>query len=169
MKNPLLAQTLETLGERGKSGFYEGSVAEAIIQISEQLGGHLTLADLKEHTSEVVDPISLELTLHPGDPSIKLWEHPPNGQGIVAQMALGILAELERDGQIPKFSDKDHNSAPYVKKRCNQSLAASTKTRQISTCTHTGTAHRFCRRKLVCDRSGFNCRSTFAPIPNLPR
>lgn len=111
MKNPLLASTLESLAERGKSGFYEGPAADAIVQISQQLGGYLSLADLKEHSSEVVDPVSLELSLHPEELSINLWEHPPNGQGIVAQLALGILAELEKEGQIPNFSCKDHNSA----------------------------------------------------------
>ncbi|KAJ4391011.1 hypothetical protein N0V93_004624 [Gnomoniopsis smithogilvyi] len=114
MKNLLLAETLETLSEKGRSGFYEGSVAEAIVHISQQLGGHLTLADLEEHRSEIVNPIPLKLSLHPDEPPITLWEHPPNGQGIVAQMALGIMAELEREGQIPKFSSKDHNSASYL-------------------------------------------------------
>lgn len=110
LTNSLLAKTLRCLAKEGKSGFYEGPVAESIIQISQQLGGYLTLTDLKEHTSEVVDPVSLELNLHLDEPPIQLWEHPPNGQGIVAQMALGILAELESKGQIPKFSGKDHNS-----------------------------------------------------------
>lgn len=114
MKNPLLAKTFETLAEKGKSGFYEGPVAEAIVHISRQLGGHMNLADLQEHTSEIVEPVALELTFPPDDSTIKLWEHPPNGQGIVAQLALGILSELEKDGRVPSFSDKDHNSALYV-------------------------------------------------------
>lgn len=169
MKNPLLAKTLETLVEKGKSGFYEGSVAEAIINISQQLGGYLSLDDLKEHTSEVVDPVRLELSLHPDDPSINLWEHPPNGQGIIAQIALGIMTELEREGQIPKFSGKNHNSASYVMVKSEKSLHAKTETCQISTCTHTGSAHCFRRRQLVCDRSDFDHRSQFAPVTTLSR
>lgn len=45
---------------------------------------------------------------------VEVWEHPPNGQGIVALMALGILEALEEDGKIPKFKQEEHNSAPYL-------------------------------------------------------
>lgn len=86
-------------------------MAEAIVEVSQKLGGYLTLNDLKNHTSEEVDPISVRIHLTPGGNSIDLWEHPPNGQGIVAQMALGILAELERDGKIPHFTAADHNTS----------------------------------------------------------
>lgn len=143
MKNPLLAKTFEILAEKGKSGFYEGPVAEAIIHISKQLGGYMTLADLKAHTSEIVEPIALELSFHSHDPSIKLWEHPPNGQGIVAQMALGILAELERERRIPSFSGEDHNSAPYVTPENNTPLVPGTEIYQVFTRSHTITADCF--------------------------
>jgi gamma-glutamyltranspeptidase/glutathione hydrolase len=45
---------------------------------------------------------------------VEVWEHPPNGQGIVALMALGIMEELERTGKIPRFSQAQHNSAEYL-------------------------------------------------------
>lgn len=44
---------------------------------------------------------------------VELWEHPPNGQGLVALIALGILQEWEKNGQIKKFTAADHNSAEY--------------------------------------------------------
>ncbi|KAL1877510.1 hypothetical protein Daus18300_002498 [Diaporthe australafricana] len=114
IKNKALARTFELLADRGKSGFYEGSVAEAIVEISQKNSGYLTLDDLKSHNSEVVDPVSIRLDLPSDKGSVDLWEHPPNGQGIVAQMALGILAELERDGKIPNFTSADHNSSKYL-------------------------------------------------------
>lgn len=112
VRNPRLARTLQRLADEGKRGFYEGVMAEAIVEISRQLGGYLTLDDLKRHESEVTEPTSITLKLGEDGSPIHLWEHPPNGQGIVAQMALGILDELEKQGSIPHFTEKDHNTAP---------------------------------------------------------
>lgn len=111
IKNRSLARTFKLLAEHGKSGFYEGSVAEAIVEISQKYGGYLTLEDLKSHKSEEVDPVPFHLDLPSASNSIDLWEHPPNGQGIVAQMALGIFAELEIDRKIPHFTVTDHNTS----------------------------------------------------------
>lgn len=41
---------------------------------------------------------------------VELWEHPPNGQGLVALITMGILTELEKTGQIKKWTKEDHNS-----------------------------------------------------------
>ncbi|KAF4306858.1 Gamma-glutamyltranspeptidase [Botryosphaeria dothidea] len=128
-KNPTLANTFRLLAKHGKKGFYEGSVAEALVKVVQDLGGSLTLDDLKKHAelgSEPVDAISLKFKgqgigeLHKkhmhdgGDEGVEVWEHPPNGQGIVALMALGMLQELEKTGKIPKFTTKDHNSAAHL-------------------------------------------------------
>lgn len=111
IKNKSLARTFKLLAERGQSGFYEGPVAAAIVEISQKYGGYMTLDDLKSHKSEEVDPVSMSLDLPSPEGPVDLWEHPPNGQGIVAQMALGILAELGRDGKIPQFTVADHNTS----------------------------------------------------------
>ncbi|KAK4452599.1 gamma-glutamyltranspeptidase [Podospora aff. communis PSN243] len=116
--NPLLATTFRRLAESGKAGFYEGPVAESIVRVVKDLGGYLTVEDLQRHGSqgsEVVEPVSIRLE-HASSVSgdVDLWEHPPNGQGIVAQMALGILQILEKQGKIPKFGPSDHNSAEYI-------------------------------------------------------
>lgn len=133
-KNPTLANTFRLLARHGKKGFYEGVVASAIIKVVQDRGGHLTMEDLKHHAecgSEEVDAISLifsgqnvgkvQTELVDGTASgsdkiqgVEVWEHPPNGQGIVALMALGILEELERTGQIKTFVEGDHNSAEYL-------------------------------------------------------
>ena len=129
MKNPTLANTFRQVGKNGKAGFYTGSVAESLIKVVQDLGGHLTLDDLKDHMergTEEVDPISLVFKgqgiaqshgEHMHDKSsegVEVWEHPPNGQGIVALMALGMLEILEEQGKIRKFSQEEHNSAEYL-------------------------------------------------------
>ncbi len=129
MKNPTLANTFRTVAKEGKAGFYTGRIAEELIKVTSDLGAHLTLDDLKHHMevgTETTEPISLKFNAqnvgdshrkHMEDASsegIELWEHPPNGQGIVALMALGIIEQLEKSGKIPKFEPRDHNSAEYL-------------------------------------------------------
>jgi len=117
MKNPTLANTLRCVGKQGKKGFYEGSVAEALVKVVNDLGGHLTLEDLRNHLqkgSEEPDAIALTYTgqdVNKDHGGVTLWEHPPNGQGIVALMALGLLQEFEKSGKINKWSPEQHNSA----------------------------------------------------------
>ncbi|EEH07131.1 gamma-glutamyltranspeptidase [Histoplasma capsulatum G186AR] len=123
-KNPTLAQTFRTLAKEGKKGFYQGRIGEAIIKVVQDLGGRLSLDDLKYHMetgSQDVDAISLKLNptdiggiKRDGKGEIEIWEHPPNGQGIVALMALGILEELSRTGKIPHFAAEQHNSSVYL-------------------------------------------------------
>lgn len=119
MRNANLARTFRALGEQGKEGFYRGRVAEALVKVVQDLGGRLELADLEHHLqvgSEPVAPISLQFHgqgLSDAD-ALELWEHPPNGQGIVALMALGILQELEKQGKIPRFTPAEHNSTAYL-------------------------------------------------------
>lgn len=127
MKNPTMARTFRTLAAEGKKGFYEGRVAEEIVKVVRELGGYMTLDDLKFHAetgSQETEAISLQFRgqnigekQSKGDhktEGVEVWEHPPNGQGIVALMALGILEELEKTGKIPQFSQEQHNSAEYL-------------------------------------------------------
>lgn len=133
-KNPTLANTFRQLAKHGKKGFYEGPVAAAVVRVVQDLGGHLSLRDLKVHAdlgSGEAEAISLkfkgqntarvrtravdgQLGESEESQGVEIWEHPPNGQGIVALMALGILEELERTGKIRTFVEKDHNCAEYL-------------------------------------------------------
>jgi len=116
MKNPTMANTFRLLAKNGKKGFYQGSVAEALVKVTSDLGGHITLDDLKNHAekgSEEVEAISLNFKgqgVNAEHGGVNVWEHPPNGQGIIALIALGILEVLEKDGKIKKWSLEDHNS-----------------------------------------------------------
>lgn len=83
--SPEIARGLDVLSSRGLRDFYEGEIATSIAAYSEATGGSLRLADLKRHRSEWVDPISIRYR------GVDVWEIPPNGQGIAALMALGIV------------------------------------------------------------------------------
>jgi gamma-glutamyltranspeptidase / glutathione hydrolase len=107
-RNPTLAETFRTLGRAGPKGFYEGRIAEAIVDVIQSLGGEITLEDLRGHKTEVVEPITVRYA------GLDVWECPPNGQGIVALMALGIIQELQEMGKIPPLSKLGHNSAEYL-------------------------------------------------------
>ncbi len=92
------AWTLKTLAERGLRDFYEGKVAEHITEYAKASGGDLTADDMAAHRSEWVEPISI------GYGDCRVWEIPPNGQGIAALIALGILEEMD-------LHEHDHASA----------------------------------------------------------
>lgn len=83
------AKTLTLIGESEAKAFYEGEIAEAIVRQSKRDGGFFNLDDLKEYDVKWVDPISVHY--HGYD----IYEIPPNGQGIVALMALNILKDFD--------------------------------------------------------------------------
>ncbi|KAL7321875.1 hypothetical protein PS15m_001599 [Mucor circinelloides] len=107
MSVPTLAQTFRTLGAEGKEGFYGGRIGQAIVDALKSRGGVMTLEDLAQHNSELIEPISLDYH------DWTVWEIPPNGQGITTLIALGIIEALEESGRI-NFDEIKHNSAEYV-------------------------------------------------------
>ncbi len=83
--SPHLARTLRSLAENGPEAFYTGAIAQAIAATSQKYAGLLTLRDLADHTSSWVEPI------HADYRGYRVYECPPNGQGIAALIALNIL------------------------------------------------------------------------------
>ena len=72
-------------------------------------GGALTVADLAEHKADWVEPLAQDYrgyTLH---------EIPPNGQGIAAQMALGILEGFDLAALAVDSADSLHLQIEAVK------------------------------------------------------
>ncbi len=92
MRNPTLARTFRSLAEHGKPGFYEGRIAEAIIELLSSMGGVLSTDDLKAHRSTFPKPISVDYK------GTEVYEIPPNGQGITALIALNILEDYDWEG-----------------------------------------------------------------------
>ncbi len=84
-RNPGLAKTFETIAREGTSAFYQGEIAEAIVAVLKDAGGCMTMDDLASHTSTWEEPISVDYR------GYRVYECPPNGQGITALIALNIL------------------------------------------------------------------------------
>ena len=101
-RNPNLARTLRRLAEGGPQVFYQGDIGEAIVATVRQAGGCLTVEDLAEHTSTWETPIS---TTYAG---LRLWECPPNGQGITALIALNLVEGFDLLSLDPVSADRVH-------------------------------------------------------------
>jgi gamma-glutamyltranspeptidase/glutathione hydrolase len=107
--NKTLGKTFRTLGEQGKDGFYKGRVAEEIVKLIQSQGGVMELEDLANHTSTFVEPIKYT---YAGE--VTVYECPPNGQGLTALMALGILEQMQEQGKIRDPLAMEHNSPEYL-------------------------------------------------------
>jgi gamma-glutamyltranspeptidase / glutathione hydrolase len=86
---PAQARTLKKIAETKGAAFYQGELAEKIAAFAKQHDAAMTVDDLAQHTNDWVDTIRMDYrgyTLH---------EIPPNGQGIAALMALGMLENFE--------------------------------------------------------------------------
>ncbi|MFP6678279.1 MAG: gamma-glutamyltransferase, partial [Pirellulaceae bacterium] len=70
-----------------RDAFYRGDIAKTIDTFMKQNGGYLSYEDLSEHRSEWVEPVSIDYR------GYRVWELPPNGQGIAALQMLQILEE----------------------------------------------------------------------------
>src|SRR6266853_4502985 len=89
-RNPGLAKTLRLIAEQGRDTFYKGDIAAAILKTSHRLGGTLTQADLAAFSSEWVTPISTDYR------GWRVYELPPNGQGMAALEMLNIMETTPR-------------------------------------------------------------------------
>ncbi|TNF17985.1 MAG: gamma-glutamyltransferase family protein [Rhodobacteraceae bacterium] len=84
-RNPGAARTLRAIAETRGRAFYEGEIAQEIAAFARANGGAMTVEDLAAHRNDWCGTISQ------GFDDVDLHEIPPNGQGIAALMALGIL------------------------------------------------------------------------------
>jgi len=81
----VLADTLEKIADTDGEAFYRGDVAEKIAAFAHETGGFLTAEDLAGFAPEWMEPIGTDYR------GYKVWEMPPNGQGICALIALNVL------------------------------------------------------------------------------
>ena len=100
-KNPQLANSLEKIAKGGRDVFYKGDIAKTIDAFMKKNGGYLSYKDLADHHSEWVDPVS---TTYRG---YRVWELPPNGQGITVLEMLNTLENFD-------FSKINYGSAEHI-------------------------------------------------------
>jgi gamma-glutamyltranspeptidase/glutathione hydrolase len=96
------ARTLEEIASSRGASFYEGRLADAIVEFSSAYGGVMSAADLRQHRCAWVEPIDV------GFRGQAVHEIPPNGQGIAALIALAILEELPYEATAPGSAARMH-------------------------------------------------------------
>ena len=100
-RNADYARTLQTIADSGIKTFYGGSLGRRMVARIAALNGFVTLDDLKKNAPNWVTPISVPFK------GFRVWELPPNNQGIAALEMLRILEPYD-------LKSMGHNSATYL-------------------------------------------------------
>lgn len=101
-KNPELGHAYRLIAQLGAAAFYSGPIGEALLKTSHRLGGTMTAEDLRDFRSEWVEPISTEYR------GWKVFELPPNGQGIGTLMMLNIMENFPLGDYAETSADALH-------------------------------------------------------------
>lgn len=108
-RNPEVAKALRLLGEGGPQAFYRGEIAKAILATSRELGGTMTAEDLKDYSAEWVEPISISYR------GWKVYELPPNGQGMAALEMLNLMEQFSPAKAGPLSGEELHKKIEAMK------------------------------------------------------
>ena len=107
--NPDLAGAYRTLAAAGSRAFYEGEIAAAILNTSQSLGGTMSAEDLSSFSAEWVEPISIDYR------GWRVYELPPNGQGMAALEMLNIMETSPADPSGPFTPAEMHKRIEAMK------------------------------------------------------
>jgi gamma-glutamyltranspeptidase/glutathione hydrolase len=99
--NPTYATTLRLIAREGPKVLYGGELGQRLVEQLQAFGGYVTLEDFRKHEAVWVEPLSVPF----GD--YRVWELPPNGQGIAVLEMLRLLESYD-------LSAMGHNSARYL-------------------------------------------------------
>ena len=97
-----MARTMEKIAGSNGESFYRGELAETMVAHAKANGGAHTMDDFGSHTCDWVEPIAIDYrgtTVH---------EIPPNGQGIAALMALGMVENFDMEAMGPDSASALH-------------------------------------------------------------
>jgi gamma-glutamyltranspeptidase/glutathione hydrolase len=107
--NPDVAKALHLIAGEGRDAFYKGAIAQAIVRTSTAFGGTMQLDDLAEFSSEWVEPISTDYR------GWKVYELPPNVQGMAALEMLNIMETFQPEKDGPKSTAEIHKRIEAMK------------------------------------------------------
>jgi gamma-glutamyltranspeptidase/glutathione hydrolase len=107
--NPDIAKSLGLIAEKGRDVFYKGEIAQAIVRTSAAMGGTMELQDLADFSAEWVEPISINYR------GWKIYELPPNVQGMAALEMLNIMETFQPDKDGPKGAIELHKKIEAMK------------------------------------------------------
>ncbi len=103
------ARTLNMIADSKGEAFYRGDLAQQIVDCAQSNGGLMSIEDLAKHSSEWVSPISVKYR------GVYLHEIPPNGQGLAALIALGILNQFDLSQYPADSADSVHLQVEAMK------------------------------------------------------
>lgn len=107
-ENHALARALRDIADRGSMCFYEGWIAEDLVQTLRDDGGLHTTEDFASYSSQYVTPVSSNYQ------GSSIYQCPPSGQGLTALALLNILDCLE-ESNGPLHAEHFHNLAEASK------------------------------------------------------
>lgn len=107
--NPDVAHALRLIAEQGRDAFYKGEIARAIVETSNAMGGAMQLEDLADFSAEWVEPISIDYR------GWKIYELPPNVQGMAALEMLNIMSNFQPEKAGPHSTPELHKKIEAMK------------------------------------------------------
>src|SRR5262249_36364235 len=97
-----MGATIGKIAQTRGDAFYRGELAEAMVAHSKAHRGAHTLEDFATHSCDWVVPIGIGYRGH------TVHEIPPNGQGIAALMALGMLEHFDLSARPVDSAQTQH-------------------------------------------------------------
>ena len=88
-RNTRLSNTYQLLADTDGDSFYQGEIARRLVEYSRVNGGLISADDLRKHRADWVDPVFADYR------GYRVWELPPNGQGIAALQILNVLETFD--------------------------------------------------------------------------
>jgi gamma-glutamyltranspeptidase/glutathione hydrolase len=108
-RNPAQAQSLRLIAQTTGEAFYTGVLAEQIVADAARHGSALAMADMASHRADWCGTLSQAYA------GAALHEIPPNGQGIAALSALGLLGHFDLASHAPDSPQALHLQIEAIK------------------------------------------------------